>query len=95
MCSSDLFTSHDIDVYKRHGVTQFEDGFELQTDFKGKTVMTTRYCLRNELGICLINKQHKQPENIKPPLFLENNGRSFLLEFDCKKCEMKVIIPED
>lgn len=93
--TANILNRNAIDFYKRHGVTQFEDGFELQTNFKGKTVMTTRYCLRNELGICLMNKQHKQPENIKPPLFLENNGRSFLLEFDCKKCEMKVIIPED
>jgi len=78
--------------YKRHGVKSTEKGFELQTDFAGKTVMTTKYCLRNELGICLIDKLQKQPDGIQIPLFLENKNQKFRLDFDCKRCEMKVVL---
>jgi len=77
--------------YRRHGVTEIEKGFELLYNFAGKTVMTTKYCLRNELGICLIDKTHKQPEGIQVPLFLENKNQKFRLDFDCKRCEMKVV----
>ena len=77
--------------YKRHGVIQFEEGFELQSDYSNKTVMTTKYCLRYEMGMCLLDKTHKQPEGIQLPLFLESKTQSFLLEFDCKRCEMRVV----
>ena len=91
------FTSNIINAkaesfYNRHGVKSYEKGFELQTDYSNKTVMTTKYCLRYELGLCLVEKNHKQPEEIELPLFLENNKKKFRLDFDCKRCEMKVVM---
>jgi len=78
--------------YKRHHVDTQEKGLEIRTDYEGKTVMTTKYCLRNELGMCLIDKSHKQPSDLTLPLMLKDYKRSFQLEFDCKKCEMKVVV---
>lgn len=66
--------------YRRHGVSEIEKGFELQSDFIGREVMRTKYCIRRELGKCS-----------REPLFIENYGNVFELGFDCKNCEMTVI----
>ena len=42
--------------------------------------MTTKYCLRYELGACL---KTAGATKLKEPLFLENNGQRFRLQFDC------------
>ena len=38
--------------YKRHGVKQMEKAFELQWDAGKSRVMTTKYCVKYELGKC-------------------------------------------
>lgn len=73
--------------YKSHGVSDLERGFELSKDHVGKLVMTSRYCLRRELGQCLVNDAPKY----RNQLFIENNFHTFELSFDCKKCEMSLI----
>lgn len=51
-------------------------------------LMTCRYCIRFQLGHCL--RQHAQA--VKEPLFLRGaDGRRFPLQFDCSRCEMKVL----
>ena len=67
-----------------------ENGFELQSDFAGKQVMTTRYCVLNELGICT---KHQKDKHLLPifPLWLEGNNHTFRLNFDCKRCQMEII----
>ena len=60
----------------------------------GKTLMTTRYCLRYELGMCLMGKNKPtaphtaKPEQGKRHLLLHNNGKWFRLDFDCRNCQM-------
>ena len=39
--------------YRRYGVQQLERGPEQTLDYDGKALMTTKYCLRYELGCCL------------------------------------------
>lgn len=73
--------------YKSHGIKELERGFELSQDHVGKIVMTSRYCLRRELGQCLVNDAPKY----RNQLFIENNFHTFELSFDCKKCEMSLI----
>lgn len=52
------------------------------------TVMTTRYCLRRELGRCLCTPDgHK----LTGPLHLHAPGIDWRLDFDCQKCLMRVI----
>lgn len=84
------------EFYRRHGVTLIERGPDepqstlLYSD-KNFPLMTTKYCLRYELGQCLM---HKNNSGVAPDyageLFLQNNGRKFKLFFDCKACEMKI-----
>lgn len=79
--------------YRRHGVTTIErgpdqPGIEFKDDFP---LMTTKYCLRYELGQCLMHKCNKTVSpDYASDLFLYNNGNKFRLSFDCKKCEMQI-----
>lgn len=79
--------------YRRHGVTTIErgpdqPGVEFKDDFP---LMTTKYCLRYELGQCLMHKCNKTVSpDYASDLFLYNNGNKFSLSFDCKKCEMQI-----
>ena len=75
-------------VYEDFGVSEMEYGLDKTMDFKGKEVMTCKYCIRYEMGLCL--KQNKNNQ-VKAPLFLKNDKHRFRLEFDCKNCVMKVL----
>lgn len=55
---------------------------------EGRVVMTTRYCLRRELGACMkTNMGARLPKE----LFLRSPGICLKLDFDCGNCRMKVI----
>ena len=76
-------------VYGDFGATDIEYGLDKTEDYAGKAVMTCKYCLRYELGWC-----HRRIDGSKAPndpLFLVSGKRRFRLEFDCGKCEMKVL----
>ena len=74
------------DFYKKRGVTKTSSCFEQTSDTKGKTLMTTRYCILFEIGMC---KGSGKP--IKEKLFLRDNNHEYALEFNCKRCEMSII----
>jgi len=76
-------------VYEDFGAKEIEYGLDKTEDYTGKTVMTCKYCLRNELGWCSRNPSEKCPPQ---PLCLVSGRFRFRLEFDCGKCEMKVIV---
>ncbi|MBO4586886.1 MAG: U32 family peptidase [Bacteroidales bacterium] len=79
--------------YKRHGVNELERGLEQTENYDGKALMTTKYCLRYELGCCLQGKNSSKPQlDIKPTatLLLRNNDRRFRLDFDCQQCQMLI-----
>lgn len=77
-----------LEFYKRHGVEKAEFGVEKTQDYSGKPLMTTKYCLRYELGQCLV--RHQVAGDYRSELFLENNGRRLALKFDCKNCQMQI-----
>ena len=79
--------------YKHHSVKEIERGLEQTEDYDGKALMTTKYCLRYELGCCLQGKNSSKPQlDIKPTatLLLRNNDRRFRLQFDCRNCQMLI-----
>jgi putative protease len=80
--------------YVRHGASGIEDAFEL-CPISDMSLMTTRLCLRFELGWCEKHKNNapiaKAPDP-KSPLFLENGPISLKCEFDCEKCLMKITL---
>jgi collagenase-like PrtC family protease len=73
--------------YKEFGAEEIENGFELQNDFSGKTLMTCKYCIKDELGFCPKNSD----EFLDEPLFLVGGNKKYKLVFDCKACLMKIV----
>ena len=75
--------------YRRHGVTSIEPAAEAGLDLRGRTVMTSEYCLRRELGCCLkLNGARGLPGE----LFLsDDDGRTLALHFDCAACRMRIV----
>lgn len=57
---------------------------------EGQALMTCRYCLRYQMGWCPRQRGAKSPYQ-EPYYLCSKDGRRFRLEFDCKKCEMKVL----
>lgn len=96
------------EFYREHGVSKMDKALEIsgQSEHdKQRVVMTTRYCIRRELGCCKKGKKpgHETIENqnlpgvelggkyLKEPLTLRSGPHDFILDFDCARCEMKVI----
>lgn len=80
--------------YKEHGCEIKQDAFELLTRTDGLEVMTTKYCLRRELGYC-IRKNKKIPDDWRGDKFtLRGQYQHFSIIFDCKACTMRVYAKE-
>lgn len=81
------------EVYAASGVDVKEKALEVSPTPSGETrVMTTRYCLRRELGACL---KEKSATRIKGPLYLLHGNSRWRLDFDCPRCRMEVIANPD
>lgn len=78
--------------YRRHGAEVSERGAEVLDDFSGRRVMTTKYCLRHETGLCrrFPIKGILSGKTAAEPLYLSCDGRKFRLNFDCTRCVMEV-----
>jgi len=83
--------------YLRAGATVLEPAAELQDDLSRRVVMTTRHCLKYELGWCGVHANPepwarlKEPEG---PLFLENGATRLECRFDCGRCRMLLVLCE-
>jgi len=76
--------------YERHGAAVTEPAFETLAETTGKTVMTTRYCIRHQLDLC--PKTQHLGCSVKEPLRLRDAHHTYRLEFDCEQCRMFVIM---
>ncbi len=81
--------------YDEHGVKKIPDALEVRRQDDDTVVMTTRYCVRRELGCCLCDKgvDARRRERYAGPLTMTTGPHEFRLEFDCRNCEMNVIAP--
>jgi collagenase-like PrtC family protease len=76
--------------YERHGAAITEPAFESLSDTTGKTVMTTRYCIRHQLDLCPRVRRSGRP--VKEPLKIRDGHHTYRLEFDCRQCRMFLIL---
>ena len=76
--------------YARHGTEISEEAFETLSDTVGKTVMTTRYCIRHQLDLC--PRYNKPSHPLREPLRISDSHHTYRLEFDCRQCRMLVIL---
>lgn len=79
--------------YRSHGVKDIAPAYEISSPKGNVPVMTTRYCLRRELGCCLKDKSVRPDVRNKyvGPLYVTTGSHRFALEFNCDRCEMNVI----
>ena len=72
--------------YENHGATHIDEGLEKTMPEGEIVVMTTKHCIRYANGMC--SKEIGKPAT---PLYINNDRGRFRLDFDCKKCCMKVV----
>jgi collagenase-like PrtC family protease len=77
--------------YRRHGVETIAAAAESGLDLSGQVVMTTKYCLRKELGLC--PGRHVGPA-AEPMILEDEDGRRFELRFRCGPCGMEIFLGE-
>jgi putative protease len=87
---ANVFNALARQFYERHGAVVTEPAFEALSDTTGKTVMTTRYCIRHQLDLCP-KLQHPE-QKIREPLRLKDAHHTYRLEFDCRQCRMFLIL---
>ncbi len=79
--------------YRRHGVTEIEPAAESGLDMRGRSVMTTKYCLKQALGLC--ERDGRQAQQYAEPLYLiDEQGQAYQLQFHCSRCEMEIFYPD-
>ncbi len=74
-----------MQFYLEHGVEKITPAAESGLDMRGRKVMTTKYCIRRQLGMCT------GKDNSSPLLLTDENGNRFKLIFNCGECGMDVV----
>lgn len=79
-----------LSFYLRHGAKHIDQAFELASGLDNPQLMTTRLCLKYELGWCQVHKNGEVQITVDPDteLFLRNGPITLKCHFDCKKCVM-------
>ena len=76
--------------YRRHGVTSFSDLAEAMAGPEPLVLMTCRYCIKAQLNLC--PKLPRQKVDLVEPLVIVDNTGEYQLRFDCRRCEMEVLL---
>lgn len=74
------------EFYADHGVTEIAEGLDCRTSTAGEEVMVSDYCIRREIGECLLEKPR-----LRGDLYLVRGTKRYRLLFDCKACQMRVV----
>lgn len=75
------------DFYAQCGVTDVAPAYEA-AHAPDANLMRCKYCILYERGQC--RKQHKAGEAKEPYYLRTQNGKLLRLEFDCRRCEMRI-----
>lgn len=78
-------------VYLAHGAASIEPAMESTGEMPrhGTVVMTTRYCLRRELGACL---KGENAAKLPAKIFLKHGSTTLQVHCRCDKCEMQITV---
>ena len=74
------------EFYTDHGVVEIAEGLDCRPSTSGEQVVISDYCIRREIGECLLEKPRLRGE-----LYLVRGTKKYRLCFDCKACQMKII----
>ena len=73
-------------LYTACGVEEIAEGLDCRTSTAGEQVVISDYCIRREIGECLLEKPR-----LRGNLYLVRGTKKYRLGFDCKACQMKII----
>jgi len=76
------------ELYREHGAKDIAKAYEIVAPASSE-VMRTKYCIKFELGLC---PKQNPTKRVLEPLYLLNKDYRLRLAFDCKNCEMVVIL---
>jgi 23S rRNA 5-hydroxycytidine C2501 synthase len=76
--------------YNRHGVKVSEWAVEKTGNYSEKVLMTTKMCLKYELGLCEKYCKDLSQDLAKKKLELRSMKNIFELKFDCNNCTMNL-----
>ncbi len=74
------------EFYTKCGVEEIAEGLDCRTSTAGEQVVISDYCIRREIGECLLEKPR-----LRGDLYLVRGTKKYKLVFDCKACQMKII----
>ena len=74
------------EFYSDHGVVAIAEGLDCRTSTAGEQVIISDYCIRREIGECLLEKPR-----LRGDLYLVRGTKKYRLCFDCKACQMRII----
>lgn len=87
--TGNVMNSYAEKFYAQHGVSQIAPAFEKQP-VDDAILMLCKHCIRYAMGWCPTYQQGKS--HYKEPFrLIDPNGNEFNLQFDCKRCQMKVL----
>ena len=72
-------------LYTDCGVEDIAEGLDCRTSTAGEQVVISDYCIRREIGECLLEKPR-----LRGDLYLVRGTKKYRLCFDCKACQMKI-----
>lgn len=75
-------------VYQQLGFSEIAPAFEKQKPAEKVPLMFCKYCIKYTMGYCT----KLNPKNVPAePWWLKSQNLEFMLQFDCKNCEMKLL----
>ena len=86
--TANIYNAEAEAFYRSHGVRRVERAYE-ERPRRGAPLMFTRHCLRYSMGWCPVHQRGRSP--FREPYYLLHEGARLRLEFDCARCEMRVV----
>ncbi len=83
-----ISNSKAVAFFSRHGVEVIDRSGLQPHGVEDCALMTTKYCIRRQLGICA--RTGKEPGPVAKPLILADNTGRYLVRFHCEVCEMTI-----
>lgn len=85
---ANIYNDKAKDFYKKRGAIVYEPAFEAQNQPKDKILMTSKYCIKNQLGLC---PKYNKTSKYKEPFTLINEiNKEYLVDFRCLGCIMNI-----
>lgn len=84
-----VMNSQAVGFYRDHGLQSIAPAYEKKA-VSGAVLMFCKHCLRYSMGWCPTHQKGRSPYR-EPYYLVGTDGRRFRLEFDCRRCQMKVL----